>query len=266
MGLAWGTGIWYDLGMNHEKTLLGTFVWAKAPFRLLQVLLFSFPALARGENLFANDGYFASGMEVPLVHSGGPANCMTGLVAGAFESGTALFSVTNVSKANVRFATKRTFPINGDLMVFEVMARSTSPGARFAVIGITPDYKYIAHKHYRLTDQWRKCVAILAVPKTKPAGERRWRGLIDVPAGMRVEIGRLALYTAKNDESIAGMAKSMDEESETEVGGQEFAGVSFVIGYFTADVADVESTTELTFAASQIQIVLIITGNVGSKG
>ena len=66
--------------MNHEKTLLGTFVWAKAPFRLLQVLLFCFPALARGENLFANDGRFAPGMEVPLVQSGAPANCMTGLV------------------------------------------------------------------------------------------------------------------------------------------------------------------------------------------
>jgi len=192
--------------------------FALSPFCLLQVLLVGFPALANGENLFANDGYFAPGIEVPLVQSGDPANCMTGLVAGVFESGTALFSVTNVSKANVRFSTKKVFPINGDLMVFEAMARSTSPGARFAVIGITPDYKHIAHKHYRLTDQWRKCVAILAVPKSIPAGARRWRGLIDVPAGMRVEIGRLALYTAKNDESIAGMAKSMDEESDMEVG------------------------------------------------
>ena len=209
-------------------------------FCLLQVLLVGFPALVHGDNLFANDGYFAPGIEVPLVQSGDSANCMTGLVAGVFESGTALFSVANVSKVNVRFATKKIFPINGDLMVFEVMARSTSPDANFAVIGITPDYKHIAHRHYRLTDQWRKCVAILAVPKSIPDGARRWRGLIDVPAGMRVEIGRLALYTAKNDESIAGMADSAEAEDRR------------IAHEPTLDDFDGPPPTSTAFASSQV--------------
>ena len=179
-------------------------------------ILYPFASCA-ASNAIPNDGYFASGVELPLkVLAGTQTGFAMGLVAGTCESGSVLLSVTNDGAATVRLAMKKTYPITGDLMVFEVMARSTVAGARFAVIGVSPRYKHIAHKHYRLTDKWRKYVAILAVPKSVPDGERRCQGLIDVPAGVRLEIGRIALYPARNDESIAGMAKSLDEESADE--------------------------------------------------
>jgi len=181
------------------------------------VQLSAFAGAPAARNLFVNDGCFAMGCEVPLVKSRASVKCSAGLVAGTFESGTALFSVTNGSMETVRFSTRDTYPVCGDLMVFEVTARSTDLDSRFAVIGITQRYKHIAHKHFRLTGAWRKYAAILPVPKSVAAEDRRWRGLIDVPAGVRLEIGRIALYPARNDESIAGMAKSLDEESAEEL-------------------------------------------------
>lgn len=178
---------------------------------LVAFVLF-FSANAAEQNLFDRDGYFALDAKSPFVLNRQPAKCRIGLVAGAYETGTALLAVTNDSDVEVRLSTAKTYPVCGDLMVFEVMARSAGEfGAPFAVIGITQRYRHIAHKHYRLTRKWRKFVAILPVPPDAAPEDRRWRGLIDVPVGTRLEIGRIALYPAKNDERIAGMADSVED-------------------------------------------------------
>lgn len=196
------------------------------------VMIFcAFASLLGAEgNLFPDDGYFSVQSASAWVLSKQPRGCSSSFVPGRYENSSAIWTIVNDSDSEVQISTRQTYPMSGDLMVLEVTARSLdTPGRPFSVIGMTPDYKHIAHKHYQMTAKWRTYVAILPVPAAGEAKSRLWRGRIDLSAGARLEIGHIALYPSKNDERIAGMADAIESEDRRmafEPTLHDFAGVA----------------------------------------
>lgn len=174
--------------------------------------------VSSAENILPNDGYFSQSLPLHLKAAKElPADCKISLKSCQYEKSDSVLEIDttkNKKKGYLQLSTVKT-PITNNLMVVEVMARVTSKGANphFAVIAIGSNYKYISHKHYNLTENWRKYVAVVEIPKDNKNKNIFW-GRVDIPNGICVQIGRIAVYSMVNNTKIAGMADDAETEAK----------------------------------------------------
>lgn len=171
-----------------------------------------------GENMLPDDGYFSPDRPMHLNFSGSlsPGNSVR-LEKCRYEKSEFVLEIDtseNKKSGYLQFSTVK-MPVTNNLMVMEVMARTAGKGINphFAVIAIASKYKYISHKRYNLTGNWRKYVAIVEIPKD-PKNQNIFWGRVDIPAGCKVQIGRIAVYSMVNNTKVAGWADDAMTEAK----------------------------------------------------
>lgn len=152
-----------------------------------------------GKNMLPDDGYFSRTITPHLKPQG--KNGVIALKKENFEKSDTVLNLTCVDKKNfARFATMD-LPITGSRMVFEAMVRSVGSGkdTNCGFIAVASKYKYITHKQFELSSEWRKLTAIVEIPKD-PKNVNVFWGFIDVPVDSSIEVGRVAVYSMNSDQ------------------------------------------------------------------